>query len=321
MAETSKTAVVQGNFVALKKKLSSPSVREAFAFYLYTAPWLIGFLGFTAGPFIASFVLSLSKWDMTGTPIFIGLQNYAKIFGQDHLFRKALYNTAYFVAFNVPLHQMICLGLALLLNQKLRGIAVYRTIFYLPSVTAGVATAYLWAYLFSVNNGLFNATLAMIGVQGPRWFLDPHWSKPALIIMSLWGGGSTMIIYLAGLQGIPIHLYEAAEVDGANVLDKFWHVTIPMLTPTIFYNVVMGFIGAFNVFTSAFVITEGGPVNSTLFYMLYLYRQAFYDFSMGYASALAWVLFLIVMALTVIQLLTSRRWVYYEYRQQGKGLI
>ena len=321
MSQTSSAVVERGGLATLRRRLTRPAVREALAFYVYISPWLLGFLAFTAGPFVASFVLSLSQWDMSRAPAFVGLQNYSKILGQDRLFRKSVFNTAYFVAFNVPLRQIICLGLALLLNQELRGIAIYRTVFYLPSVTAGVATAYLWAYLFNVHNGLLNATLYKIGIVGPRWFLDPLWSKPALIIMSLWGGGSTMVIYLAGLQGIPTHLYEAAEVDGANVFHKFLHITIPLLTPTIFYNVVMGFIAAFNVFTSAYVITAGGPVNSTLFYMLYLYRQAFMDFKMGYASALAWILFVIVLVLTGIQLLMARRWVYYEYRQQGGGVI
>ena len=314
MAQASKTLAFRASYAALRKKLTSSAAKEAFAFYLYIAPWLVGFIAFTAGPFVASFALSLARWDMTQPPAFVGLENYVKLITTDRLFVKSVYNTAYFVAFNVPLRQIICLGLAILLNQELRGISVYRTVFYLPSVTAGVATAYLWAYLFSVNNGLLNTTLAMIGIQGPRWFLDPLWSKPALIIMSLWGGGSTMVIYLAGLQGIPTHLYEAAEVDGANVLQRFWNVTIPMLTPTIFYNVVMGFIAAFNVFTAAYVITAGGPVNSTLFYMLYLYRKAFQDFKMGYASALAWILFVIVLGLTMVQLLMAKRWVYYEYQ-------
>jgi len=318
MAETGKSAVrARGNFAAIRNVVGSAYVREALSGYLYIAPWLIGFIAFTAGPFVASFILSLTQWDLLSPARFVGLHNYVRLLRQDNLFRISIYNTVYFVAFSVPLHQLICLGLALLLNQKLRAIAVYRTIFYLPSVTAGVATAYLWAYLFNVHNGLLNVTLAKIGIQGPRWFLDPRWAKPALIIMSLWGGGSAMIIYLAGLQGIPVHLYEAAEVDGANILQKFWHVTTPMLTPTIFYNVVMGFIGAFNVFTSAWVITQGGPVNSTLFYMLYLYRQAFQDFKMGYASAMAWVLFLIIMAITLIQLFLARRWVYYEYQERG----
>ena len=310
----------QGGLAALKKRITSPAVREALAFYAYISPWLIGFLAFTLGPFVASLVLSFTKWDMTGKVQFVGLSNYVELIGRDKLYGKSLYNTLFFVVISVPLQQAMCVGLALLLNQELRAIAVYRTIFYLPSVTAGVATSYLWAYLFSTNNGLLNATLARFGILGPRWLLDPRWSKPALIIMSLWGGGNAMIIYLAGLQGVPTHLYEAAKVDGANVFSRFWHVTVPMITPTIFYNLVMGFIGAFNVFTSAYVITAGGPVNSTLFYMLYLYRRAFQDFRMGYASAMAWLLFAIILSLTLFQLLMARRWVYYEYQEQDKSL-
>ena len=315
-----KAQPTRGSLVAFRRRLTSPATREALSFYVYISPWLIGFLAFTLGPFIASLVLSFTKWDMTGPLNFVGPSNYVDLVGRDALFRKSLYNTSFFVIFSVPLQQAMCIGLALLLNQELRGLAIYRTVFYLPSVTAGVATAYLWAYLFSTNNGLLNATLARFGILGPRWLLDPHWSKPALIIMSLWGGGNAMIIYLAGLQGVPTHLYEAAKVDGANVFSRFWNVTMPMITPTIFYNLVMGFIGAFNVFTSAYIITAGGPVNSTLFYMLYLYRKAFQDFRMGYASAMAWVLFTIVLALTLFQLFMARRWVYYEYQEQGRGV-
>ena len=321
MASLDKAVFTRDNLNSFRNKLMSSSTKEALSFYIYISPWLIGFLAFTLGPFMASLILSFTRWDMVQPIVFTSISNYTQLIGRDPLFRRSLYNTVYFVIFSVPLQQAMCIGLALLLNQQLRGISIYRTIFYLPSVTAGVATAYLWAYLFSTHNGLLNTSLAAIGIQGPRWLMDPAWSKPALIMMSLWGGGNAMIIYLAGLQGVPTHLHEAAKVDGATVLHRFWHVTIPMITPTIFYNLVMGFIGAFNVFTAAYVITAGGPANSTLFYMLYLYRRAFQDFRMGYASAMAWILFLIILSLTMLQLVMAKRWVYYEYQQQGSGII
>lgn len=287
--------------------------------YLFISPWLIGFVVFTAGPFFASMWLSLNHWDLFNPPKWVGLGNFRWLFFEEPLFRVSLFNTAYYVLFHVPGIQVIALGLALLLNQKLRGIAIYRTIFYLPSVTAGVATAFLWAILLT-NDGLINTFLSLFGIKGPAWLNNLTWAMPALVLMSFWSPGGAMIIYLAGLQGVPQHLYEAAEVDGANFWSKFWNVTIPLLTPTIFYNLVMGIIGSFQVFTAAFIMTGGGPANRTLFYMLHLYWKAFAEFKMGHAAAMAWILFAIIMVFTLLQLALARRWVYYE-AGGGRGVI
>jgi ABC-type sugar transport system permease subunit len=280
--------------------------------YLFISPWLIGFVVFTAGPFLASLLLSLTSWDVVGSISWTGLSNYERIFTRDPRFSKTLGNTAYYVLFHVPGVNVLALACALLLNQKLRGIAIYRTLFYMPSVTSGVATAVLWIWIFNGQYGVVNSFLRIVGVQGPNWLFDLHWSMPALIIMSLWGMGNAMLIYLAGLQNVPQHLYEAAMVDGAGVWQRFVNVTLPLLTPTIFYNLVIGIIASFQVFTAAFVMTGGGPADSTLFYVLYLYRVAFENLRMGYAAALAWILFVIIIAFTILQFVLARRWVYYE---------
>lgn len=280
--------------------------------YLFLSPWFIGFIVFTAGPFIASLLLSFTSWDLLGPSKWVGIDNYTRIFTNDPRFTKTLINTGYYVLFHVPGANLIAFLLAVLLNQRLRGISIFRTIFYLPTVTSGVASAVLWMWIFNSNYGLVNTMLAEIGIQGPKWLYSTEWSMPALIIMSFWSIGSPMIIYLAGLNGVPQHLIEACEIDGGNWWTKLTNVTIPMITPSIFYNVVMAIIGSFQVFTAAFVMTNGGPAESTLFYVLYLYWQAFRDLNMGYASGLAWILFLIIMLFTVLQFTLAKRWVYYE---------
>jgi multiple sugar transport system permease protein len=281
--------------------------------YAFISPWVIGFLVFTLVPFVASLFLSLTNWEVVGDWEFVGLKNFARLLGGgDALFSRALRNTGVYVVFHVPGVQIIALALALLLNQRLRGIAIYRTVFYLPAVTAGVATSYLWAQMFASNGGLLNTGLALVGIQGPNWLYSMEWSMPALIIMSFWNVGTTMLIYLAALQGVPRHLHEAAMIDGAGTWSRFAHVTVPMITPAIFFNIVQGIIGSFQVFTAAFIITQGGPANATLFYSLYLYRTAFERLQLGYASALAWILFVIILGATIIQLAMARLWVYYE---------
>jgi multiple sugar transport system permease protein len=220
-------------------------------------------------------------------------------------------NTAFYVLFNVPGVQIIALLLASLLNQPIRGIAFYRTIFYLPAVTAGVATAYLWANILS-KSGLLNTMLGRIGIDGPNWLYSIEWSMPAIIIYSLWNVGTPMLIYLAALQGVPVHLHEAAMIDGAGIWHRFRNITVPMITPAVFFNIVLGIIGSFQVFTAAFIITAGGPANATLVYILHLYRSAFENGKMGYASALAWFLFLVILAFTIAQLVMAKFWVYYE---------
>lgn len=254
----------------------------------------------------------MTNWDVAGTWEFVGLKNYQRMLsGDDDLFVGSIKNTALYVGLHVPGLQIIALVVAMLLNQEIRGISIYRTIFYLPAVTAGIATAYLWANILS-KNGLLNLMLGWVGIEGPNWLYSLEWSMPAIIIYSLWNVGTPMLVYLAALQGVPVHLHEAAMLDGAGMWHRFRHVTMPMITPAIFFNIVLGIIGSFQVFTAAFIITAGGPANATLVYILYLYRSAFEQGKMGYASALAWFLFLIILSFTLVQLAMAKRWVYYE---------
>jgi len=286
--------------------------REALNGYAFFSPWLFGFLVFTAGPVLYSLYLSFTSYDTLSAPKWIGIMNYKVLLTQDMTFWKSLYNTLYYVVFSVPLGLIIGVLLAMLMNQKVPGIRFFRTVFYLPSVVSGVAVALLWMWLLDPSFGLINTTLAKFGIQGPGWLTDVDWSKPSLILMSLWGVGGSMIIYLAGLQGIPRDLYEASRVDGAGAVRQFWRITLPLLTPTIFYNLIMGLLGGFQVFLQSFVMTNGGPVDSTLFYALYLYNKAFKSSQMGYASAMAWILLVLTLICTLIVLRTSKKWVYYE---------
>lgn len=293
--------------------------RDTLTGYLFITPWLLGLLLFTAGPMLASFYMSFTSWTMLSPPKWVGLENYTTLVTSDPLFYTSIYNTVYYVIFSVPLGMVVSLFLALLLNQKVKGVSILRTVFYLPSVTNLVAISVLWVWIFNPEFGLLNSVLRTISIEGPYWLQSETWSKPSLILMSLWSVGGGMIIYLAALQGIPQQLYEAAELDGANIWHKLKSITIPMLTPAIFFNLIMSIIGSFQVFTQAYVMTqgkspgtEGGPANSTLFYVLYLYKKAFQQFKMGYASAMAWVLFLVILVLTLIQFKLSKRWVYYE---------
>ncbi len=278
---------------------------------LFIAPWLITFLWFTLGPFIASIFLSFTNYRFIGLPEWVGADNYVRLFTDDPKFIRSIINTLYYTAVHVPGIMVMAFFVAILLNQKVKGQPIYRTAFYLPSVTAGVATAYLWILLLQPN-GLVNQFLGIVGIDGPNWLTSSTWAMPALILMSFWGLGTTMIIYLAALQGIPQHLYEAASVDGAGVIRKMWHVTVPMMTPAIFLTAVLQIIGSWQVFTQALIVTNGGPRDSTLFILLHLYRTGFEYFQMGYASAIAWVLFVIILVFTVIQFGVARRWVYYE---------
>ncbi len=295
-----------------RRGLSRNAVREARDFYLCILPWLVGFSGLTLGPMLVSFYYSLCEYNVLQPPAWVGLANYVSIFTDDPLFWTALYNTAYYTLFSVPLGVAGSLALALLLNQGVRGVRMFRTIFYMPSIIPAVASSILWIWLFNPQYGLVNRALSVVGIKGPLWLADPVWSKPALILMAQWGVGGGMVIFLAGLQSVPRHLYDAAVVDGAGAWQQFRHVTLPMLSPTVFFSTVMGIIGSFQVFTQSYVMTQGGPLNSTLFYVLYLYREAFEFFHMGYASALAWILFVILVGFTALQLRLSRRWVYYE---------
>jgi multiple sugar transport system permease protein len=286
--------------------------REAQTFYLLISPWLLGFLLFVLGPMLASLFISFTKWDLLSPAKFVGLQNYEKIFSRDPLFWQSLKVTVIYTCIYIPIELAGGLVLALLMNQRLRFVGLFRTIYYLPSVLPGVAFVVLWMWILHPDVGLINTLLSYVGIEGPRWLADPDWALPALLMMSLWGLGRSMVIYLASLQGIPQHLYEAASIDGANAWQAFWKITLPMLTPTIFFNLVLSVISTFQTFTSAFVATDGGPLDSTLFYVLYLFRQAYQYFNMGYASALAWILFLVILTLTLLIVRSSDRWVYYE---------
>lgn len=285
---------------------------EAITFYLFIAPWAIGFLVFGAGPIIASLVLSFTNYNIVSSPLFVGPANYGEMVSNDPVFTTSLVNTVYYTVIFVPAQIIVAFALALLLNVKVRGVAVYRTLFYLPSIVPAVASSVLWIWILEPQWGLLNSALHFVGVEGPLWLASMNWSKPSLILMALWGSGGAMIIFLAGLQGVPVHLHEAAMIDGAGRWKRFWHVTVPMMSPTIFFVLVLGIIGSFQVFTAAYIMTDGGPNNSTLFYLLYLYRQAFHFLNMGYASAMAWLLLLIIMAFTLVQLWLAPRWVYYE---------
>ena len=285
--------------------------REHYAGYLFASPWFVGFLVFGGGPILFSLVMSFSEYDVLSPPKFVGLDNYVTLFTDDPLFYKSLWNTA-FMALAIPLGMAVGLAIALLLNREIRCMAVYRTFFYLPAIMPAVAASILWIWIFSPEQGILNALLARAGVHGPAWLHNEHWSKPAMIVMGLWGAGAGMIVWLAGLKGIPTHLYEAAEIDGAGAWRKFRSITLPMLSPYILFNLIMGLIGTFQIFTQALIMTQGGPLDSTLFYAYALFNNAFSYMRMGYASAMAWILFAIVLILTVIQLRLSKRWVYYE---------
>jgi multiple sugar transport system permease protein len=298
--------------VSGKKVGSKLRRQEAIAFYLFILPWIIGFFLFYLGPMLGSLYFSFTKWDLLTPPEFVGLENYVRIFTRDPLFLQSLKVTVIYTLAYIPLDMAFGLLIAVLMNRKIRGIGALRTIYYMPSVLSGVAYVVMWMWMFHPQNGLINNALFGLGIEGPRWLLDPQWALSALVIMSLWGVGRSMVIYLAGLQDISPELYEAASIDGANIWQKFRRITLPLLTPSILFNLIFGFILTFQSFTNSFVATNGGPLDSTLFYVLYLYRKAFEHLQMGYASALAWILFIIVLIFTLLIFASSRRWVYYR---------
>jgi multiple sugar transport system permease protein len=296
------------------RELSPARKREAVSGYLFISPWLIGFLVFFVGPIIASFILSFTSWNIVGTPEWVGLKNYTDIFTTDTRFLKAVQVTFTYAIFYLPLEVVCGIGLAALMNQKLRGIGVFRTLFYMPYIVPQVAAALVWVWMLNARYGVVNTIMNWFGVTGPNWLGNPTYILPSLIIIALWGVGGSAIIYLAGLQNIPQSLYEAATVDGAGRIQRFVRITLPMLSPTIFFQVVLGLIGVFQTFTPAFIAAgnNGGPLQSGLFYMLYIYNRAFVTLRMGYASALAWILTAFILVVTVLVLRSSRYWVYYE---------
>ena len=287
-------------------------LQETIAFYLFASPWLIGLLVFTLGPMIASFLLSFADYPLIVPPKWIGFENYIEMFTDDKLVWQSLKVTFLYSLGAIPLFLTTSFLIAMLLNQQIRGITIFRTIYYLPSVISGVPVALLWLWMLNPEFGLVNNMLKEIGIKGPQWFFSTTWVIPSFIFMNLWGLGVTMVIFLAGLQGIPAHLYEAAEIDGAGAWSKFRNVTLPMMSPIILFNGVIGIIDSFQIFTPAFVITNGGPANASLFYGLYLYNNAFKFFNMGYAAALAWLMFLIILIITGLVFRLTGSWIYYE---------
>ena len=282
--------------------------------YMFLIPWFIGFFGLTLGPILYSLYLSFTDFDLLTAPRWAGLDNYVRMFTADPKFTTSMRVTMFFVVFSVPLKLAFALGVALLLNRGMRGLPLYRAMFYLPSLLgASVAIAILWRQIFA-GDGLVNQVLALVGIEGPSWISNPKYSLWTLIALSIWQFGSPMIIFLAGLRQIPQDMYEAASLDGANKWRMFWKITLPMLTPVVFFNAIIQTIEAFKSFTPAFIISggTGAPINSTLFYTLYLYQEAFAYFRMGYASALAWVLLAIVALFTAFSFLTSKFWVHYD---------
>jgi multiple sugar transport system permease protein len=289
-------------------------IRSQKTGYLFILPWFLGLLIFTIGPMIFSLILSFSKWDIiTGIDSiqFVGLDNFVNIF-HDELFYQSLKVTFIFAFVSVPLYQAISILVAMLLNMRTRGMKFFRLIFFMPSVIPAVAVSMMWLMILNPDYGILNRALGLFGIQGPAWLQDPSYALSALVVMGVWGIGNTIIIYLSGLQGVPEELYEAGQLDGAGIVRSFINITIPMISPTIFFNLIMGIIGGFQYFTQAFVMTKGGPLNSTLFYNLFLYNKAFVNFEMGYASALSWILFAIIMVFTLIVIRSSSAWVYYN---------
>lgn len=279
---------------------------------LCASPAILGFLIWQIGPIIASVFVAMTDWRIAGTPEWIGLANFEQMFTQDRLFPIALRVTAYYTFGSVPLHLVVAFLLALLLNQKIKGLAIFRTVYYLPAVVPLIASSILWLWLFNPDFGLLNAGLDSLGLPKSQWIYHSQTVIPSLILMSAWNVGPTMIIFLAGLQGVPRQLYEAVEIDGGGAFRRLWHVTIPMLTPTILFNLVLTFINTMQTFVQPYLMTEGGPNNASLLYVLYLYRKAFNESQMGYASALAWIIFLIIAGLSLLVFKSSARWVYYE---------
>jgi multiple sugar transport system permease protein len=300
--------------VARGAKVSRMRRREIIEGILYLSPWIIGFIVFVAGPLIASIYLSFTKYNVLRPPQLIGLDNFIYAFTKDDLFLPSIGRTFYYALLLVPLGMIGSLFVAILLNQRLAATTVWRTLYFLPTLTPLVAAALLWRWMLNPDVGLVNYLLSKVGIEGPGWLNSTTWAIPSLVIMGLWAsvGGSRMIIFLAGLQDVPAELLEAAEIDGAGTWDKFWNVTLPLITPTVFFNLVLGIIFALRTFEVAFIATNGGPARATWFISLHIYQNAFVSFDMGYASALSWLFFIIISALTFLQFKLSGQWVFYQ---------
>jgi len=285
--------------------------KEAIAGYLFTLPAILGLLIWTIGPMIASLVVSLTDWQIISGAHWVGLDNYKTIFTDDLFFKKSLLVTVYFALGSVVFTMLASIIVALFMNYEVKGQALFRTVFYLPTIVPAVASSMLWVWLFNPDFGLLNAVLKAVGLPSLMWIYDEATVIPSLILMSMWGCGSAALIILAGLQDVPKHLLEAVEIDGGNSWHKFRFVTVPMITPVIFFNLVMGLIGSLQAFTQAYVMTGGGPNNGTLFYVFLIYREAFQQNNFGYASALSWILFALIAVLTAVVFRSSKSWVHY----------
>jgi multiple sugar transport system permease protein len=288
--------------------------QETITGYLFLLPNILGFLIFSSVPVLVTLAISLLDWDLIRAPRFVGLDNYIKLLTDDALFRKVLFNTGYYVLGTVPAGVILSLLLALAMNANVKGIAFYRAIFFIPVISASVAVAMMWRWLYNTDFGLINVLLTSIGLKGIPWLSSTAWAMPSVIIMAIWKSlGYNMLIFLAGLQGIPIHLHEAAAIDGANSFQRFRYITVPLLAPTTFFVLIISGINSFQVFDLAFVLTRGGPGDATNTMVMYIYNQAFQFFHMGYAASIAWVLFAIIFVVTLCQHQLQKRWVHYEH--------
>lgn len=288
-------------------------VREALEAYILILPTVLGLILFTAGPILASLYFSFTNWNLLSPPKWRGFDNYIELFTKDPLFWVTIKNTAYYVLGTVPTGAVLALLLAIALNQKIKGLAIFRTIYFIPVVSSVVAISVLWSWLYQADFGLINQLLRSLGFKGVGWLSSPTWAMPAVIIMSIWHGlGYNIVIFIAGLQSIPQDYYEAARIDGATAWQNFWHITIPLVSPVTFFVIILSLISSFQVFEQAYVMTQGGPVNATKTIVYYLYQTGFMNFHMGYASALAYVLFMVIVVLTLFQFSLQKRWVHYE---------
>jgi multiple sugar transport system permease protein len=292
--------------------------REALWFYLLVSPWVIGFLTLTLGPMIYSFLISLTNWDLFTEPKFVGIENYVNLLTGDKIFWKTVYNTLYYALISVPLTILFSLFIAYFLSRPVRGTTLYRTLYFIPATVPGVASALLFTWLLAPKTGMINKFLALFGIQGPSWLLDPNWVKPALILMTLWTVGASITLIMAGIKSISAELYEASALDGASPFTQYTNITLPLLSPVIFFNLINGLIGALQIFTQIYIMTGnggasmGGPNNASMMIVPYLFNNAFRFYKMGYASAIAWVLFVLVMLFTLFVFRSSSAWVYYE---------
>ena len=296
----------------MTKSSSKLKIKREIVPYLFIMPWIVGFMIFTLGPLLFSLGISFFDWPIVGQPTFVGFGNYIRMFTKDKMFTHSLTVTFRFAFIFVPLYMGIALGLALLLNQKIKGQSFFKTVFYLPSVISGVALSMIWIWIFDFKYGVINYLLSLFGIAGPNWLGDPKWSLIAMVIASLWGQGTMVLIFLGALKEIPKDYYEASMIDGAGPFHRFFKITIPLITPALLFNLIMTIISAFQQLTLALLMTKGGPSNSTYFYAMYVYNNAFKHFEMGYASANAWIMFLIILTLSLLVLKSSSMWVYYE---------